>query len=433
MPEHPEIRSLEAERAVIGAILLDRNALPAVLDVVTPGDFDAEAHRRILAAVIALQDRGQPPDLILLADELRNRGHIEGVGGPAYLAELMDSSPSAANVAHYARIVHEKAATRKLVEAARRIIARAHDLNGDGLDALIAFSQKEILAASSAGAGSTGMDIRTLIKKTFRDIEERHQHGDALPGLSTGLVSLDTLTGGLKRGCSYSFAGRPGTGKSALLGGIARTVAGTGGPVLINSLEMPKDEVSLRFLSAEAKIDGYRLSRGYLKETEWPRIAHATDALAKLPITIDDTAGLPIDRLMARARRIKAESGLALVTVDYLQLVRPSQRWATREAEVAEVSRSLKVLAKELDVPVVSAAQLNRAVESRKDKRPTLADLRESGAIEQDADVIVFLSANESEETVNLTIAKNRQGPTGKVSLMFNKKLTQFSDVKREA
>ncbi len=426
MPDQ-EIRSLEAERAVLGAVLLDRHALAVALDIVTPGDFDAEAHGRILTAVVTLQDRGQPPDLVLLAEELRNRGDLEKIGGPAYLAELMDSSPSAANVALHARIVREKSITRGVIEAAQRIIQKAHNLNGDGTDALSAFAQKEILTATSAGSGPSGAEIRDLMKQTFRNIEERRERGDTLPGLSTGLKGADTLTGGLKPGLLYIVAGRPGTGKTALALNIARTAAGAGGRVVFYSLEMPKEELSIRLLSSESKVDGHRLSRGYMRETEWPRSVHAADTLARLPLTVDDTGGLPIDRLMARARRTTAERGLALVVVDYLQLVRPSQRWGTREQEVAEVSRSLKALAKELSVPVLACAQLNRGIENRTDKRPTLADLRESGAIEQDADVIAFISRREG-EPVELSVAKNRQGPLGKIELAFDPQLTKFSE-----
>jgi len=430
MPEHQEIRSLEAERAVLGAVLLDKSALAVVLDELSSSDFDATAHRRILDSIIALQDRGQPPDVVLLADELRSRGDLEKVGGPAYLAELMDSSPSAANVAYHARIVKEKAIARGVVEAARRIIEKAHNLNGDGTDALSAFAQREVLTATSAGAGPSGVEIRDLVKQAFRSIEERRERGDALPGLSTGFATLDASLGGLKKGLFYVFAGRPGMGKTALVLNISRIVAGAGGGVAFFSLEMPGAELSLRLLSSESGIDGHRLSRGLLGPEEWSRNVGAVNTLAKLPLKVDDTGGLPIDRLSARARRIKTESGLALVVVDYLQLVRPSQRWGTREAEVAEVSRCLKALAKELSVPVLAAAQLNRKVEDRADKRPTLADLRESGAIEQDADVIAFLYEGE-DDLMNLDISKHRQGPTGGVSLLFDRKRTKFLEVKR--
>jgi len=419
--------SPEAERAVIGAILLDHAALPVVLDIVSPADFDAMANRQILEAIISLQDRGQPPDLILLAEELQARGHLEGVGGPAYLSELLDRTPSAANVTYYARIVREKSITRGIEGAGRRIIHKANNLNGDGIESLLAFAQREITTATSAGAGSSSMEIRDMMKQVFREIEAQRERGDTIPGLPTGFTTLDALTGGLKSGLLYVVAGRPGTGKTALALNIARTVAGAGGFVYFFSLEMPWKELSYRLLSAESKIDGHRLSRGRMGEGEQLRCVHATDALAKLPLMIDDTGGLQIDRLMGRARRTKAERGISLIVVDYVQLVRPSQRWGTREAEVAEVSRSLKVLAKELNVPVLVCAQLNRAVESRTDKTPTLSDLRESGAIEQDADVIAFISRPGDDGRVELTIAKHRQGPTGKIVLTFDAKLTRFA------
>ncbi len=427
MHDFPEIQSLEAERAVIGAILLDHTALPVVLDIVSPADFDSMANRRTLEAIISLQDRGQPPDLILLANELKDRGHLDGVGGLVYLSDLRDNTPSAANVAHYARIVREKSITRGIEGAGRRIIHKANNLNGDGADALASFAQAEILKATSAGAGSSGMEIRDLMKQVFREIEAQRERGDTIPGLPTGFTTLDALTGGLKSGLLYIVAGRPGSGKTALALNIARTAAGAGGRVLFFSLEMPAAELARRLLSAESKIDGHRLSRGRMGEAEQLRSVHAAAALAKLPLAIDDTGGLQIDRLMGRARRTKAEHGISLIVVDYVQLVRPSQRWGTREAEVAEVSRSLKVLAKELNVPVLACAQLNRAVESRTDKTPTLSDLRESGAIEQDADVIAFISRPGDDGRVELTIAKHRQGPTGKIVLTFDAKLTRFA------
>lgn len=424
--DHPEIRSLEAERAVVGSILIDKNALPVVLDTLTPSDFYVDAHGRILAACIALQDRGQPPDLVLLANELRGRDVLEKVGGATYLSELSDSTPSAANVMHYCRIVKEKAVARAVVEAARRIIEKAHNLNGDGTDALLAYAQREILPISSNGSGGGGKELREIMKRNFAEMEERHRSGNALPGLSTGFPGLDAMTGGAKRGCLLIVAGRPGTGKTALVLQISRKAAGSGLPIVIFSLEMPSAELSQRLLSAETGIDGHKLMRGYLGADQWYSVAASADALARLPITIDDTGGLPIDRLMAGARRLKIEKGIELIIVDYLQLVRPSQKWGTREQEVAEVSRNLKALAKELDCPVICAAQLNRAIEGRTNKTPVLSDLRESGAIEQDADVILFLREADDDGSTEISIGKNRQGPTGKVELMFDKARTRF-------
>jgi replicative DNA helicase len=426
MADHHEIRSHEAEQAVVGAILIDHTALPVVLDSLIPGDFSATAHNRILEAIIALQDRGQPPDLVLLANELRGHGALEKVGGASYLSQLSDETASAANVTHYCRIVKEKAIARTVVEAARRIIEKAHTLNGEGTDALIAYAQKELLPISARGSGGGGKELREIVKRSFAEMEERHRSGNSLPGLSTGFSSLDTMTGGLKRGCLYVFAGRPGTGKTAIAVQIGRKAAGSGKPVVIFSLEMPSADLSQRMLSAETGIDGHKLTRGYLGADQWRSVAASADTLARLPITIDDTGGLPIDRLMARARRLKIEKGIELIVVDYLQLVRPSQKWGTREAEVAEVSRSLKALAKEIDCPVICPAQLNRAIETRIMKTPVLADLRESGAIEQDADVILFLREAWPDGLTEITIGKNRQGPTGKVDLIFDKARTRF-------
>jgi replicative DNA helicase len=424
--DYPEIRSLEAERAVVGAILIDRNALAVVLDTLAPSDFYADAHGRILEACIALQDRGQPPDLVLLANELRGRGALEKVGGASYLCRLSDETASAVNVLHYCRIVKEKALVRSVIEAAQRIIDKAHNLNGDGADTLNAFAQKEILSVSASASGSGGADLREILKRSHADMEERYHTGNALPGLSTGISGLDTLTGGLRDGRLYILAGRPGSGKTAFTLNVSRKVVGNVFPVDFFSLEMPSMDLSQRLVSSETGIDGHNITRGYLSPDQWKSVTRTTDALAKLPIWIDDTGGLPIDRLMARARRRKIEKGIRLIVVDYLQLVRPSQKWGTREKEVAEVSRSLKVLAKELSVPVLACAQLNRAMETRTTRTPVLSDLRESGAIEQDADVIMFLREAEDDGSTELTIAKNRQGKTGRIALIFDKARTRF-------
>ena len=364
----------------------------------------------------------------MIKDELKSRGNLDKVGGASYLCQLVDETASAVNVSHYCKIVKEKAIARSVVEAMKRITEKAHNLNGEGTDSLIAFAQKELLSVSNNGSGPSGVDFRDIMKRSFADLEERYHSGSPLAGLPTGFSGLDTLTVGLKPSHLYIFAGRPGSGKTAIALNIARTNAGNGRPVAIFSLEMPSTELSQRLLSSETGIDGNQLARGFFGADQLIAAAKFADSLARLPITIDDTGALPIDRLMARARRLKIEKNIALIIVDYLQLVRPSQRWGTREQEVAEVSRCLKALAKELSVPVLACAQLNRAVEARDNKQPTLADLRESGAIEQDADVIVFLKEAADNGATELTIAKNRQGPTGRLPLIFDKARTQFKD-----
>lgn len=332
-------------------------------------------------------------------------------------------------MAYYARIIKETAIARALVSAAQRIIEKAHSSNGNETDALIAFAQSEILAISSYEANKQrALDIRDVVKHVFHDIEERFQQGGTLPGHSTGFASLDSMIGGLKQNLFYILGGRPGDGKTAIALNIARTVSVSGEHIAFFSLEMPRNELVLRLLSGEADVDGHRLARGFIGDTELQRIVSAADIIAKLPLTIDDTGGLPIDRLMARARRIKTERGLGAIFIDYLQLVRPSQKWNSREQEVSEVSRSLKALAKELSVPVIALSQLNRGSVDRPRKTPSLADLRESGALEQDADVITFLSSADDDGTLDLTIAKNRQGPTGQIQMIFDKSRTKFKE-----
>jgi replicative DNA helicase len=416
----------DAERAVLGAILEDTSILPKVLDAVNVQDFYFEAHKATLRAFIELQEPGKPVPPVLLTDILSRTGKVDGVH--LFVSELMDSTPSTALVGDYCKHIKEKAVTRRIIETAQQIQQRAEETTTD-VDGLLAYAQKEIMSLT-ATATATGADMRTLIKDAFQTLEERYKNGGALPGISTGYKHLDTLTGGLKAGGLYIIAGRPGTGKTAIALNITRKGAAAGKPVSFYSLEMPKGELMTRLISAETEIDGHKLSRGYLSPDELHRAALSADTLARLPVIIDD-ASLSVDRIATRARRHKAEGGVDLVVVDYLQLVPPSRRWNTREQEVSEVSRTLKALAKELSVPVLAAAQLNRDIERRNNQTPTLADLRESGAIEQDADVIMFLAPADDHGGTELIVAKNRQGPTGAIDLIFSKRITRFKEAEK--
>lgn len=416
----------DAEKAVLGAILEDPSALPKVLDALTIDDFYFEAHRATLRAFIELQDTGKPADPVLLVNILNRTGKVDGAH--LFVSELMDRTPSPELAGHYCGLIKDKATTRRIIETAQEIQQRAEGTTTD-IDGLLAYAQKEIMALTTT-ATATGGDMRALIKESFKTLEERYKSGGSLPGISTGFKHLDALTGGLKAGGLYIIAGRPGTGKTAIALNITRSAADAGKSASFFSLEMPSTELTNRLLSSETGIDGHKLSRGYLSYEELDRAASAADTLARLPIIIDD-ASLSVDRMATRARRHKIEGGVDLVVVDYLQLVAPSRRWNTREQEVSEISRILKALAKELSVPVLAGAQLNRDIERRNNQTPTLADLRESGAIEQDADVIMFLLPTDDHGGTKLTVAKNRQGPTGAIDLIFDKRITRFTGTKQ--
>jgi replicative DNA helicase len=416
----------DAERAVLGAILEDTSILPKVLDAVNVQDFYFEAHKATLRAFIELQEPGKPVPPVLLTDILSRTGKVDGVH--LFVSELMDSTPSTALVGDYCKHIKEKAVTRRIIETAQQIQQRAEETTTD-VDGLLSFAQQSIMTLSATTSANTGRDMRTLARTAFATIEERKQNGGPT-GITSGFEGLDQLLAGLRPGLFYPVAGRPGTGKTAIALNIARAVAGGGYVVVFFSLEMPSTELTNRLLSSETGIDGHKLNRGYLSDEEWGKAVNATDRIARLPIFIDD-ATLSIDRIATRARRHKAETGLDLVIVDYLQLVPPSRRWNTREQEVSEVSRTLKAIAKELNVPVIAGAQLNRNIENRTTKTPTLADLRESGAIEQDADAVIFIVPKNNDGGTELVVEKNRQGPTGSVSLTFDKRTTTFKETRQ--
>jgi len=416
----------EAEYSILGALLLDGALLPQMLDTLTLQDFYFTSSRLTIQAMIELQESGRPIDPVLLADSLERAGKLKQVGGHVFIAQVMDMVPSSALLPHYCEIVKDHAVTRRVMEAAGRIIQEADTLPVGCSEELVTIAQREIMGVNS-GVSDNG-DIRSLAKAAFEKIEERYNSGGGLPGISTGFRTLDLLTGGLKKGGLYIVAGRPGSGKTALSLCLTLTAAKSGSNSAFYSLEMPRIEITLRAISSLSGVNSHTMSQGYLSPEEWGKTARTADALSRMLITIDDSV-TGIDKIATRARRQHTERPLDMVIVDYLQLVRPSRRMNNREQEVSEVSRSLKALAKELDIPVIAGAQLNRAVETRRDSKPILADLRESGAIEQDADVIMFLSPTDSDGGTVLDVAKNRQGPTGEASLFFDRKTTTFREV----
>ncbi len=432
-------QNLEAEQSVLGGILLDNQALNSVMEILRVEDFYSEAHRKIFAAILDISEKSRPSDLVTLNDYLRDKKQIDAVGGAVYLASLVDTVPSAANIVHYSKIVKEKAILRNLIGTATDILTKSYNAGSD-VDGLLDEAEHAIFEISENKIKPSFSPLRDLIKDSFRTIERLYEKKELITGVPTGFEKLDEMTSGLQKSDLVIIAGRPSMGKTAFALNIAQRAAVDAGiPVAIFSLEMSKEQLAFRMLSSEAMVDSQRLRRGYPGETDWPKLTTAAGRLAEAPIYIDDTAAISVLEMKAKARRLKAESGLGLLIVDYLQLMRAGGARDSREQEISEISRSLKALAKELNIPVVALSQLNRQVEQRTNRRPQMADLRESGAIEQDADVIMFLYRDEvynrTEENTGLAevnIGKQRNGPTGTVKLVFLEKYTRFENPSRE-
>jgi replicative DNA helicase len=433
-------QNAEAEQSILGSILLDNQALNNVLEILVANDFYSESHRRIFTAIIELSDKNEPADLITLTNILKNKQQLDGVGGAAYLASLVDNVPSAANVGYYAKIVKEKAILRQLIGTATGILKNSYD-NGMDVDDVLDEAEHSIFEISENKIRPSFYLLKNIIKDTFKTIERLYEKKNLITGVPTGFEKLDDLTSGLQKSDLIIVAGRPSMGKTAFALNLARHAAVEMGlPVAVFSLEMAKEQLALRMLAADAKVDSQRLRRGLVGETDWPKLTTAAGRLSEAPIFIDDTPAITVLEMKAKARRLKAENGLELVVLDYLQLMRAGGRKDSREQEISEISRSLKALAKELSVPVIALSQLNRKVEDRTNRRPQMADLRESGAIEQDADVIAFIYRDEVYNTsednpekgiAEIIIGKQRNGPVGTVKLAFLKEYTSFEQLAR--
>jgi replicative DNA helicase len=429
-------QSLEAEVSVLGGILLENEALNRVLEVIQEGDFYRESHRKIFAAILQLYERNEPADLITLSEVLKKREEFEAVGGIEYLNSLVNSVPTAANITYYAKIVKEKSILRKLINRATEIISQGYGDSGD-VDEFLDRAERSIFEISEDRIRPSFYPIKDIIKSSFKTIEKLYEKRQLITGVPTGFAKLDELTSGLQPAELIIVAGRPSMGKTAFALNIAQHAAIEAQvPAAVFSLEMAKEQLALRMLCSEAKVDAHRLRGGFLSESDWPKLTRAAGNLSEAPIFIDDTPGLTALEMRAKSRRLKKEHNLGLVIVDYLQLMRGRPDSDTREQEISDISRSLKSLAKELNVPVIALSQLNRRVEERGDRRPQLSDLRESGAIEQDADVIIFLYRDEvyskSEDNkgkAEIIIGKQRNGPTDKFELAFLDKYTCFENL----
>ena len=433
-------QNIEAEQSVLGGVLIENEAIHRVIELLTPDDFYREAHHRIFDALVNLSERDEPADLITLTNDLKKNGLLDSVGGASYITSLIDAVPTAANIEYYAKIVKEKAILRRLIQTATNIVTESFQERED-VEGLLDEAERAIFEIAENTVKPSYYPIREIIKDSFKTLEKLYERKELITGVPSGFKGLDKKTAGFQPSDLIIVAGRPSMGKTAFCLNVAQHAAVEGKtPVVIFSLEMSKEQLVTRMLCSEAEVEGTRVRTGFLNESDWPKLTLAAGNLSDAPIFIDDTASLTILELRAKARRLKGEHGLRMIIVDYLQLMRGRSRVENRQQEISEISRSLKGLAKELNIPVIAVSQLSRNPESREDKRPQMSDLRESGAIEQDADLILFIYRDEvynrSEDNPNrgiaeIIIGKQRNGPTGKVDLAFLDKFTAFKDLYR--
>ena len=431
--------NLEAERSVLGAILLHNDAFNLAAEVIDAGDFFRDAHRRIFDKMVKLVERGDAIDLVTLKEELGRSGDLEEVGGPAYIAALVDGVPRSTNVEHYAKIIKEKATLRNLIFSANKIVSTAYEAEEDA-DVILDQAEHAIFAIADDKVREGFVSMKQLAQSSLDTIEKLHARKELITGVPTGFTDLDEMMSGLQPSDLIIVAARPSMGKTSLVLNIAQHVGTkTDMTVGLFSLEMSKEQLFLRMLTAEARIDAHRLRGGFLGERDWGKLSQALGTLSEAKVFIDDAPGIGVLEMRAKCRRLAAEHGLDLVIIDYIQLMQGRGRFENRTLEVASISRSLKGLAKELNVPIIVLSQLSRAPESRSDHRPQLSDLRESGALEQDADVVIFIYREEqyadkdapvdAEGVAELIIGKQRNGPTGVVKLAFIREFTRFENL----
>lgn len=436
-------QAVDVEMAVLGAMLIEKDAIAKALEVLDETAFYKPAHQQIFAAMIGLFERSEPVDLITLMEELRRRGHLEKIGGEVYLTELTTKVTSSANIEFHAHIVLEKALMRQLILSSSDVINRAYHETEDALD-LLDQAEQRIFQISEQRMKKSFVSMNTAVHSTMELLESIHGKHSGITGVPSGFTELDNLTGGFQKSDMIIVAGRPSQGKTALVLSIARNASVMHNiPIGFFSLEMSTQQLVMRLICAEARVDAHSVRTGRLPEDEWRKLSTSVGRLYKAKIFIDDTPALGILELRGKARRLKAEHNVGLIVVDYLQLMQGPKNVQSREQEISTISRSLKALAKEIGVPVLALSQLNRAVEARGDKRPVLADLRESGAIEQDADVVLFVhrpemygiekdeDGNSTEGVSEIIIGKQRNGPTGSVRLAFVKQYARFENLTR--
>ncbi|MCS6805318.1 MAG: replicative DNA helicase [Acidobacteriota bacterium] len=431
--------SIETERSILGAILIDNTTLHQALEILSRDDFYLDAHRRIFDKMVALFEKDRPIDPITLREELDRSGELEQVGGVSAIAALMDGTPYLRNIEHYAKIVRDRALLRRLIIVSNQIISECFEQEEES-DLILDKAEKAILDIAEARTKVGFAPIGEVAKQQLELVEQRAGRPQMITGLATGFIDFDRMTSGLQPSDLIIVAARPSVGKTSFVLSIAQNAALAGHVIGISSLEMSKEQLVMRLLCSEARINMQRFRNGFLNRDEWKRLAEGLRRLAECRIFIDDTPGISPLELRAKARRLKHERGLDLLIVDYLQLMSARGRAESRQQEVSQISRDLKSLAKDLQVPLIAVSQLSRAPEARTDHRPQLSDLRESGSLEQDADVVAFLFREdlynrtpETEGKAELIVAKQRNGPTGKIELAFLSEFTRFENLMEES
>ena len=430
-------QDLGAEQSVLGSMLLDKDAIADCLEAVKGHDFYRPAHELIFDAVLDLFGRGEPADAITVADELSKRGDLTRVGGQAYLHQLIQSVPTAANAGYYAEIVHERAVLRRLVEAGTRIVQMGYAQGEGDVDDIVNRAQAEVYSVAEKRGGEDYAVLSEILDETLTEIEAASGRTDEMIGVPTGFIELDELTHGLHPGQMIVVAARPAVGKSTLGIDIARAAAIRHKmATAVFSLEMSRTEITMRVLSAEATIQLQDLRRGLKNQDQWNKLARIMGKISDSPLFIDDSPNMSLMEIRAKCRRLKQQHNLKLVVIDYLQLMTSGKKVESRQQEVAEFSRALKLLAKELEVPVIAISQLNRGPEQRTDKRPQMSDLRESGSIEQDADVVILLHRDRSDPErdgeADVIVAKHRNGPTADIILAFQGHYSRFNNMAKD-
>ena len=432
--------SIEAEQAVLGAVFLEPEALIVASEILVPEDFYRPAHERIFRVMLDLHERGQPVDLVTVTAELQDRKLLEEIGGVSYLSDLANAVPTAANVEYYSRVIEEKSLLRRLIKTATEIVAEGY-ASEEEVETILDNAEKRVLEVANRKNAGDFVSIKDILVETYDNIEILHNRKDEITGIPTGFIEFDRMTAGLQRNDFIIVAARPSVGKTAFALNISQNVATkTNENVAIFSLEMGAQQLVMRMLCAEGNIDSQRLRTGRLTPEDWEKLTMAMGSLANAGIYIDDTPGIRVSEIRAKCRRLKQEKGLGLVVIDYLQLIQGSGKSGeNRQQEVSEISRSLKALARELEVPVIALSQLSRNVEQRQDKRPIMSDIRESGSIEQDADIVAFLyrddyynKDSDKKNIIEIIIAKQRNGPTGTVELAFIKEFNKFVNLNRK-
>jgi replicative DNA helicase len=433
-------QNVEAEQSVLGSLMIDKNAVIKIADLISPEDFYKDTHAKIFEAMLYLYESHEPIDLLSISNRLKETGHLEQVGGNSYLASLANTVPTAANIVHYAKIVEKKAILRKLIDNASQIVVNAYDEKNEVEDVLDE-AERKIFAVSQKHIRQDFTSVKPILEEAFDRIDELSKNKGKLRGVPTGFRDLDKILSGLQESNLIILGARPSMGKSSFVMDIARQAAVQAKvPVGIFSLEMSKGELIDRLICSQARVDLWKMRTGNLSSSgendDFSRIGHAIGVLSEAPIFIDDTAGLNVMEMRTMARRLQSEHGLGLIIIDYLQLIEGRSNVENRVQVVSEISRSLKGLARELRIPIIALSQLSRGVESREDQKPKLSDLRESGSIEQDADVVMFIyredfAKKNAEKTgiANIIIAKHRNGPIGEIELYFKQEYTSFQDM----